>query len=106
MKKAAIALLITISLLLVACGGDPTLDTSSKETMKLSMQEMMVKLSPEDQKKLQESVTGLYMIEAISSMGKKDGEQIQKEVGAKLNGKTAKEIFAMAEEVRKKMKKK
>ena len=105
MKKWTLVLFITISLILTACDGDPTLDTSSKEAMTSSMQKMMLKLSKKDQRKLQQTVTGIYMAEALANIGKKiNSEQLQKKISAKLDGKTAEEIFEMGEDMRKKMK--
>ncbi len=98
--------LIFAALLLTACG-DPKLDGASDETMKKSVQEIMAKLPDDKKEEFKKTLTGIYMLAALASMG---GDQSQDEVratmSAKLDGKTADDIFAMAKEIKEKMEKK
>jgi len=82
----------------------PTLDTSSDETMKESVQKIMADLSKDDQKRFKETLTGIYMIGALASLGG-DAEDVKEKINAKLNGKTAEEIFQFADELKQEMKK-
>lgn len=101
-----LASLILAALLLTACG-DPKLDTSSDETMKKSMEVIMSELSEEKQKQFQKTVAGIYMAEAFSNLGgKKSKDEMRASVNAKLDGKTAEDLFAMAEEMKNRKNKK
>ena len=103
LKYLSITLLVS---LLTACG-DPKLDTSTDETMKSSVQNMMSELSPEDKNKFKKTITGIYMIGALSSIrSNKSPEEIKASINSKLNGKTVVEIFEMADKIREKIKNK
>ena len=102
-KTLALGLMIS---LLTACG-EPKLDTSSEETMKASIKNIMAELSPEEQNKFKKTLTGIYMLGAMAHLGDSaSAEEAQAKVNAKLDGKTAKEGFTMAEEIRERMKNK
>jgi len=97
--------LIFAALLLTACG-DPKLDGSSNEAMKKSVQEIMTKLPDEKKEEFKKTLTGIYMLGALASMGSdKSKEEVQAEITAKLDGKTADDVFAMAKEIKEKMNK-
>jgi Pyruvate/2-oxoacid:ferredoxin oxidoreductase gamma subunit len=87
-------------LMLTACG-DPKIDASSDETMAESLQAIVDELPNEKKEQFKEAVTGIYMVGAFASMGSdKSKEEIQAAIAAKLDGKTADEIFAMAAELK------
>ncbi len=105
--KRILILVVTFFLVLsfTACSSSPTLDTSSQEAMKKSVEKIMAELSQKDQKRFTKALTGIYMYSAFTNMGKiKSGEDLKASVDAKIDGKTAKEIFAIAEDLKKKMK--
>jgi len=106
MKKLIKIITLGFAISLLTACGEPKLDTSSKESINTSMQEMMVDLSPEKQQKFKKTVVGLYMLAAFTSA--KDGvtkEDVMAEVSSKLDGKTVDEIFEVAAEVGRKLKK-
>ncbi len=89
--------------LLTACG-EPKLDTSSDETMTASIQEIMGELSIEDQEKFEKTIMGIYVLTAMSSFGNDvSPEEAKAKIDEELNGKTAKEIFAIADEIKAEM---
>jgi len=103
LKTLAFGVMIT---LLTACG-DPKLDTSSDEAMKASIQKIMAELSPEEQEGFKKTITGIYMLGAMASLGNDvSADQAKAKINEKLDGKTAKEVFIMADEIRAKMKNK
>jgi adenylate cyclase len=100
-------ILVVLLISLVTACGTPKLDTSTDETIETSAQNIMSELSIEDQERFKKSLVGIYTIGALSSMGSnKSADEIQSSVNAKLNGKTAEEIFKLAEEISQKMKSK
>jgi len=95
--------LIFAALLLTACG-DPKLDGSSDEAMKKSVQKVMAKLPDEKKEEFKKTLTGIYMLGALASMGgDKSKDEVQAAITAKLDGKTADDVFAMAAEIKEKM---
>ena len=85
--------------LLVACG-EPTLDTSSESAMQASVIEILDELSPEDQERFGDAITGMYMLAGLASLGTGESPDVlQDRLSEELHGKTAKEVFAMAEEM-------
>jgi hypothetical protein len=100
-----LALGLAISLL-TACG-EPKLDTSSDEAMKASLQEIMAELSQEEQEKFKKTIVGIYMLAAMASLGNDiTADEAKSKINERLNGKTAKEVFIMADEIKAKMKNK
>ncbi|OOE57263.1 DUF6694 family lipoprotein [Salinivibrio sp. IB282] len=95
-----ILLAIATILMLSGCG-KPTLDTSSDETMKESVQKIMTDLSKEDQERFKKTLTGIYMGTLASLDG--DAEDAKEEVNENLHGKTAEEVFQYADELKQKM---
>ena len=89
---------------LAACG-EPTLDTSSDQAMKESVQKIMSELPADQKKQFKTTLTAMYTL-AIFGRAAQGGTAAEGKalIDKKLNGKTAKEIFAIADEVRKKMK--
>ncbi|MFD2177802.1 DUF6694 family lipoprotein [Veronia pacifica] len=101
LKTLAFGAMVT---LLTACG-EPTLDTSSDKAMKASIQEIMTQLSQEEKTKFKNSIKQIYVVGTMSSFGTGESpEQARAKVGEKLNGMTAEEIFALADEIKAKMK--
>lgn len=98
-KLVKVTLTMATIFMLAGCG-KPTLDTSSEEALKASVQEIMADLSKEDQQKFQKSLGGIYMLGALASLGNSDAEDAAAKINAKLDGKTAEEIFEMADELR------
>ena len=99
-KSTAIALSIA---LLIGCS-EPTLDTTSKETFQASMKEMAEGLPKEKAERLAKSVAGMLMLSGLqAAFSGKDKEEVEKAMTSQLHGKTADEIFAMADEMAKKM---
>lgn len=104
MTKTIKFLALGFAISLLAACGEPKLDTSTDETMKSSVQNIMAELSPEDQEKFKKTITGIYMIGALASMGEgKSTEEIKESINSKLDDKTAIEIFEVADEIRQKM---
>ena len=102
--KTIQSLTVGLAISLLAACGDPKLDTSTDETMKSSIQSITAELSPEDQERFKKAITGIYMLGALASMGEdKSTEEIQASINSKLDGKTAAEIFEVADEIRQKM---
>ena len=117
--KFTVAVLVT--LLVTACGDSmpsasskvlsveafvdvPRLDTSSSEAMKTSAQEIMSALSQEKQEKFKETLTGIYVLAQLASIGAgKSKDEMEATVSKKLNGKSAAEVFLMAKEIKNKM---
>lgn len=96
MKITKYLLIVMFTSLITACGS-PELNTSTDETIMSSMQDIMSELSPEDQEKFLISLTEIYMNSAMSSIGSnKSPEEMKLSVNSKLDGKTAKEIFDLA----------
>ena len=104
MKKfVTTACALTVAILLTACG-DPKIDGSSDEAMKKSVQAIMESLPDEKKEEFKKTLTGIYMLGGLASLGSnKSKEEVQAEITAKLDGKTADEIFAMAAEIKEKM---
>lgn len=98
--KRALALLVIVFFFASAAYGGGTFDATNDKTIGISMQKMMIGLSPIKQKKLHESIASLYMVEALKAMGKMSTQEVQKHVGKKLHGKTADQIIKMAEKVK------
>ena len=65
---------------------------------KVDFKKMLKELSPEDQMKLQAAMAKVYMSSAFSAVGAGDAENLMEKINEKLDGKTAKEIIAMAGE--------
>lgn len=92
---------IILSVFLIACG-EPELDTSSDQAMKESAKEIMSTLSSEDKNRFQKTVTGIYMMAGFAAMGSNvSAEDARAKVNEMLDGKTAEEIFALADEIKK-----
>ncbi|MBN2768280.1 MAG: hypothetical protein JXQ68_04200 [Campylobacterales bacterium] len=93
-----------LAIILSGCGKS-TLDTSSEEAMKKSADKIMTELSAEDQERFQRSIVGIYMYAAITSLGNGENQdEVLNKVNTQMDGKTAEEIFALADELQEKMK--
>lgn len=101
MKNILKVLLIgTVVSFLSGCG-EPTIDASSEETLKASMQEVMAELDQDKKKELEQAVQGIYMVIALSaSSNGASQEKIQETVLEQFDGKTADDIFELAEEIK------
>ena len=93
----------TIILMLSGCG-EPTFDTSSDETIKESLQEIIADLSKDDQERFKKTLTSIYMFGALANFGD-NAEDTKEKINSILNGKTADEIFQFANELKQKVKK-
>lgn len=94
-------LIITTIFMLVGCG-EPKLDTSSTDAMNQSVEKIMATLSKQDQQRFKQDLVGIYMVAALSS-GNASSDQVKAEINAKLDGKTAQEVFQMADQLRDEM---
>lgn len=103
LPKWLLAISVTLTLLLSGCS-EPTLDTSSKQALSDSGKEIMATLSEEDQERFKETIAGIYMLGAFASLGN-DGnmDEIKARIDEKLHGKTAEEIFQIADEIEQQM---
>jgi hypothetical protein len=89
---------------LIACGGQPKLDASSDEAWETSLEQMMAELSPEQQNQLEDDFTTIIMVGTINafSQGLDQGtDSFEEHLLSLLDGKTAEEINATANELRK-----
>lgn len=101
-------ILLAFGLSLLAACGQPTVDGSSNESVKQSIEKMNKSLSEAEQKKFQEAVLMIALNQAMSQMDMEkmmkgespDPEVIQAQVRERLHGKTAQEIIAEGERVR------
>ena len=84
--------------------GEPTFDTSSDETIKESLQEIIADLSKDDQERFKKTLTNIYMFGALADFGD-NAEDTTEKINSILNGKTADEIFQFANELKQKVKK-
>lgn len=106
-------ILLAFGLSLLAACGQPTVDGSSEEATKKSIEKISKSLSEEEQKKFQQAVMVIAFSQAMSGMdmGKlmrgesPDPDEIQAKVRERLNGKTAQEIIAEGERIRVEMEK-
>ena len=90
-------LLLCALVLVVGCGGAPTLDASSEASLKSSMEAMAKSLSDEDKQKLASSVAlhGMgNMFQSAMSGEKKELHEMLKD----LHGLTAQQIIAKGQE--------
>jgi len=95
--------LVAAVTVLTGCG-EPTLDTSSEEAMGQSAKEIMAELSEEEQARFKEAIAGIYMMGAFAMMGGDVSEkELEAEINAKLDGKTADDIFEMVDDLQKEM---
>lgn len=102
--KNLLKLVVTITTIFLLSGcGDPTLDTSSDAALKESVSKIMADLSQDDQERFKKALTGVYMFGALASMGSDNPEQARAKIDEKLNGKTAEDIFQLADELKQQM---
>ena len=89
-------------LLLAGCGGgEPTIDTSSDESMESSYLTMIAGLSDEKHKQLDEALGTVYMLGMLMRMGSdKTEREIVEEINSEVDGKTADEIIALSQSMR------
>lgn len=81
---------------LTGCG-EPTIDSSSQETMKSSMAEMMESLPEEKQQALQASLAQLFLKVGFTAMQNGASEEdINAKIAESISGKTADEIIALS----------
>lgn len=95
--KLTLALLLALTL--VACGGagEPTLDTSSEETMEESLEKMTADMSEEEHQAFGNALGTVFMMGALQHMESgKSEEEILEAVNDSVHGKTADEIKEMA----------
>ena len=94
-------ILVSILILSLFGCGEPTFDASSDEARSESYKVMMEKLSMPEEKKAFEMAFGSVYLSGVLAIIDNDipTEEEKREVEAKMNGKTAKEIIAMAKEL-------
>ena len=96
----SITLLMLIALLLTACG-DPTLDGSSDEAMKKSVQIILEELPDEKKERFKEILSGIYELGTLAYEGSNQSkDEVQAIINSKLEGKTANDIFYMIDEIK------
>lgn len=96
LKVLSLGLVIT---LLTACG-EPTLDTSSDQAMKTSIQEIMAELPSDEQKRFKETIAGIYMLAIMPYFGNDAlADQAKARLDEELDGKNAEEIFTIAKKI-------
>ncbi|OWO79292.1 hypothetical protein B5C26_21175 [Photorhabdus luminescens] len=93
MKKVLLPLFFVS--FLSACGGEPTIDFSSKAATQGSVKKMKENLSLEDSKRLDRAIMKIGMQAAFVSGD--DEQKMQNLLKEKLKGKTAKQIIALDE---------
>ena len=90
--------MIALAFSFIAAKSEPVLDTSSSEAMKRSIESILSFLPPEDQKKFNETITGIYLSHILQLRGKNVSfDQSQFQLNEKLDGKTAQEIFQISD---------
>ncbi len=104
MKK--IFLLFTVLLCFTACSLEPRIDASSEESMQKSIASVMKELDFEEQEKFQEALkvimfSGVNSLSDLATMGQ-NIEITKGAFQAKIDGKSAKEVINLAEEIRRK----
>ncbi len=100
MKRFVLVLFAAAALLVTGC--EPTIDASSEESVKTSIKQVKESLPEDRQKEFQDAVATVAFSDAdMGAMmaGLQDGESLIDAAKTKLDGKSADEIFAMAEEV-------
>jgi len=76
-----------------------------EEAMEASIEKIMAELSPDKQKDLLEAFVDIYMLGEMDSFGNEvSASDVKAKTDAKLNGKTAREVFILANEIREKLK--
>lgn len=103
MKNLFKLVFVIATIFMLSGCGKPTLDTSSDVAMKNSVQKIMAELSKDDQERFKKSLARIYMLGAIASLGGGNAEDAKEKINAKLDGKTAEEVFQLAYELKQKM---
>lgn len=101
MKKVlAYCSALILSLMLAGCG-EATLDTSTEEALKASVQEMNKPLSAEKKEAFKQALAGTYMMIGMKAVFQgKDKEQVQVEIREALDGKTVEETISLFKELK------
>ena len=91
-----------LTLVLTACG-QPKLNTSSHEKKKESLQIMVNQLPDKtDQERLKATIAALYVPVILSKIvSEEKADKMEKKINLLLDGKTADEIFKLAETLKK-----
>lgn len=100
-SKLCLAFMLLFSVVLVGCGSEPTLDTSSEEAFKTSMERMTADMSPEEAAELQVAIQEILFDELFGSLGNgMPSEAIGASVAKEIDGLTASEILAKADKIK------
>ena len=87
-------------LLLLGCPA-PTIDGADSTTVKISLEEIKRELSPDDRARLEQAVVFIVALELDAALGGSYGSastaNVDRDVAAILDGKTASEVIAYAE---------
>lgn len=97
-----IGIVLTLVLCSLSCS-EPTVDATSDETAKASMERIRASLSEEEEKKFQEALP-VVLFEDLESIGDlvsaaQDAESFKAEALKKLHGKTAEEVIGEADRI-------
>lgn len=107
MKLPAYLTAALMALALTACG-EPKVDGSSEEAFKESMAKIVASLPASEHEKFSGAVMALMMggndFFKMAAMGEAGAEQMAAQARGKMDGKTAEEILAMAEELQRQYK--
>ncbi len=99
-KLMAYCSAVIFSLMLAGCG-EPTVDASSPEAMKSSAEAIMEQLPEEKQAEFQQAFGGIVvMVGMAAAFQGKDEAAVQEAMRDAVDGKTADEIIAYAQELK------
>lgn len=92
--------LFSLIVLLGACQGERTFDTSSEDAMQASAKAMAADLPEAKKKKFKESIAGIYVIGSLKgTMEGKDDKAVLEAINRQIDGLTVDEIIALAEKI-------
>lgn len=101
MKKTLRYITLSLAISLLAGCGDPTLDTTTEETMTTSINEMTADLPENEREHFATSIVGLYMLAGLSAMQSgQTAEEAIASINDRLHGKTVEEISVIVNEVK------
>lgn len=106
MSRRSISALALGSLLIALCGcSAPTIDSSTQETAKASAQKIRESLPDQDRERFDKALFVVMMNsvagdKSLLELASADPEQMKVDALAKLDGKSAEEIFALADAIK------
>ncbi len=103
-KRLKLITVLLIFMLVIACSNSPVFDTSSEDAKKKSAEKIVAELSSKDQKRFKEIITTLYALAQLTIIDETiSTADILDSLDDRLNGKTAKEIVEIYDEIVEKM---